>query len=114
MRTPETSLKLHRKLRGLSQGDIAEITGVTFQQVQKWEDRKNRIHADTLGKILEAWNMSYATFMGIEEVVEKEEIEIEHLRWWKALSPERKLWHMNVEKACEKTERQLKKQLIKL
>lgn len=37
-----------RMLRGLSQADIGKAVGVTFQQVQKYENGRNRIRASRL------------------------------------------------------------------
>lgn len=41
-------LRLARKMRGLSQGGLADILGITFQQIQKYEAGSNRISAVTL------------------------------------------------------------------
>ena len=41
-------VRLLRKQRGLSQQQLAEAIGVTFQQVQKYERGTNRISASTL------------------------------------------------------------------
>ena len=41
-------VRTHRKALGLSQTDIAEKLGVTFQQVQKYENGTNRIGAGRL------------------------------------------------------------------
>lgn len=40
-----------RKRRGLTQSDLAKATGVTFQQVQKYERGTNRISASRLHQI---------------------------------------------------------------
>jgi transcriptional regulator with XRE-family HTH domain len=40
--------------RGLSQSDVADAIGITFQQLQKYETGKNRIAAATLVQISEA------------------------------------------------------------
>jgi transcriptional regulator with XRE-family HTH domain len=41
-------VRLLRKQRGMSQQQLAEAIGVTFQQVQKYERGTNRISASTL------------------------------------------------------------------
>ncbi len=41
-------LKHFRKLKGLSQNQLAEYFGLTFQQVQKYEKGSNRISASRL------------------------------------------------------------------
>ena len=50
-------LRLLRKTKGLTQAQLAEAIGVTFQQVQKYERGANRISASKLfeaGKVLDA------------------------------------------------------------
>ena len=42
------NLRLRRKALGLSQGQVAEELGVTFQQVQKYERGANRVSGSTL------------------------------------------------------------------
>ncbi len=41
-------VRLRRTLLGMSQTDIADALGLTFQQVQKYENGKNRIAASRL------------------------------------------------------------------
>lgn len=41
-------LQLRRNMMGLSQKDLAQICGVTFQQIQKYESAGNRISASRL------------------------------------------------------------------
>jgi transcriptional regulator with XRE-family HTH domain len=41
-------LRFRRKLMGLSQGDLAQRVGLTFQQIQKYERGINRISASRL------------------------------------------------------------------
>jgi transcriptional regulator with XRE-family HTH domain len=47
-----------RKSRGLSQAQVAEIIGLTFQQVQKYEHAGNRISVSTLLRLSRALDMS--------------------------------------------------------
>ena len=51
---------LHRVWNDLTQTDIANIVGITFQQVQKWEKAKNRITADQLYHLFDkmSWNIA--------------------------------------------------------
>ena len=52
-----------RRLRlGLSQRDIAEFLGVTYQQVQKYEHGSNRIAADTLMALAEFLDLPIDAF----------------------------------------------------
>ena len=71
-----TRLKIRRSELGLSQNKIGELTGITFQQVQKYEKGQNRIGSSRLyefAKILRV-PVSYffeqyeATFGGLKEV----------------------------------------------
>lgn len=60
-------LRTLRKGRGLSQTALAEHCGVTFQQIQKYENGKNRISASRMQQI--AWKLQVRPsffFDGIE------------------------------------------------
>ena len=50
----------------LSQSDLAERVGVTFQQVQKYENGTNRISIGRLTRIAEALDVSPTFFFGRE------------------------------------------------
>ncbi|MEO1019173.1 MAG: helix-turn-helix transcriptional regulator, partial [Pseudomonadota bacterium] len=41
-------LRLRRKLLGMRQRDVAELIGLSYQQIQKYESGKSRISASTL------------------------------------------------------------------
>ena len=41
-------LRLRRKMAGLSQADLGKLVGLTFQQIQKYENAKNSISAKRL------------------------------------------------------------------
>lgn len=56
------NLKGYRKICGLSQKELAETVGVTFQQLQKYEKGNNRISASRLYKLAETLNVSVADF----------------------------------------------------
>lgn len=51
-----------RKLRGLSQSALARTLGVTFQQVQKYENGTNRITADRLAKLATLFEVPVSAF----------------------------------------------------
>ena len=55
-------LRARRKLLGLSQGNVAEVVGVTFQQVQKYERGVNRISASRLTQFAEALHVPVSYF----------------------------------------------------
>ena len=50
--------------RGLSQSDLADGIGLTFQQVQKYEKGTNRVSAGRLHKIAELLNTPVMFFYG--------------------------------------------------
>ena len=57
-------LRARRRQLGLSQTDLAEKLGVSFQQVQKYERGTNRIAASTLVAAAEALSTSVAGLVG--------------------------------------------------
>ena len=44
-------IRMQRMMRGLSQTDLGKAVGVTFQQVQKYENGSNRVGASRLQQI---------------------------------------------------------------
>jgi transcriptional regulator with XRE-family HTH domain len=50
--------------RGLSQSQLADAIGVTFQQVQKYEKGANRVSAGRLQKIADVLNVPITYFYG--------------------------------------------------
>lgn len=62
-------IKQGRLLRGLSQEDLAERLGVTFQQLQKYEKSTNRVAASRLYAIATALELPLAYFFGDMDVV---------------------------------------------
>jgi transcriptional regulator with XRE-family HTH domain len=57
-------IRARRMERHLSQGDLGDIVGVTFQQVQKYEKGVNRIGAARLQQVADALQTDLAYFMG--------------------------------------------------
>ena len=51
-----------RKTKGISQSDVAEHLGITFQQIQKYEKGTNRISASTLLRLSEFLNVEIKDF----------------------------------------------------
>jgi transcriptional regulator with XRE-family HTH domain len=41
-------IKMQRRMLGLSQTDLADGLGITYQQVQKYENGKNRVSSSRL------------------------------------------------------------------
>ncbi len=54
--------RLRRTLLGMSQTDIADALGLTFQQVQKYENGKNRISASRLYQLSLIFGVPVAYF----------------------------------------------------
>ena len=54
-------IRRERVALGLSQSALGEKLGVSFQQVQKYENGKNRVSAAHLFEICEAMNVSLAS-----------------------------------------------------
>jgi transcriptional regulator with XRE-family HTH domain len=44
-------IRMQRMVRGLSQNDLGKAVGITFQQIQKYEKRMNRVGASRLQQI---------------------------------------------------------------
>jgi transcriptional regulator with XRE-family HTH domain len=64
-------VKLRRAVVGMSQTELANRLGITFQQVQKYEKGANRIGASRLFMISEILNVPVQTFFeGAEGVLE--------------------------------------------
>ena len=57
-------LRTRRRQLGLSQSDLAEKLGVSFQQVQKYERGANRVAASTLVAAAEALGTTVAALVG--------------------------------------------------
>jgi transcriptional regulator with XRE-family HTH domain len=51
------SIRAHRLIAGMSQTDLAQKLGVSFQQVQKYEKGTNRVGAGRLPLIAEIFNI---------------------------------------------------------
>ncbi len=62
-----------RKSCGLSQMELAERVGVSFQQIQKYEKGKDRISVDRLQQIAEALGVSPILFLQTEDNKVEEE-----------------------------------------
>lgn len=55
-------IRLRRKQLNMSQGQLAEALGVTFQQIQKYERAANRVSASKLWEIAQALESPVAYF----------------------------------------------------
>ncbi|NTB87648.1 helix-turn-helix domain-containing protein [Agrobacterium tumefaciens] len=57
-------IRVRRKILGMSQTQLAESLGVTFQQVQKYEKGSNRIGASRLQNMAEILSVPISYFFG--------------------------------------------------
>ena len=57
-------IKARRRSIGMSQTDLADHIGVTFQQIQKYERGANRVSASKLYEISQALKVTVASFFG--------------------------------------------------
>ena len=55
-------LRLRRNLVGMSQGQLGEACGLTFQQIQKYESGSNRVSASRLYRIARILGVNVAYF----------------------------------------------------
>jgi len=55
-------VRLARRARGMSQGELGQRLDVTFQQIQKYENGYNRFSAGTLARIARALDMPVSYF----------------------------------------------------
>lgn len=57
-------IRSYRQARKMSQGDIGKLLGVTFQQVQKYENGKNRVSGSRLVRLCEILNVRPEQILG--------------------------------------------------
>jgi transcriptional regulator with XRE-family HTH domain len=69
-------LRLLRNERKISQTEIAERLGVTFQQIQKYEKGNNRIAASRLEEIADFFKVPMAFFFGQPKNLKQEGQEV--------------------------------------
>lgn len=56
-------LRAQRKLAGFSQQALADAAGITFQQIQKYENGANRVSASKLVRMAEALGVDHADLL---------------------------------------------------
>src|SRR5712692_1757117 len=64
-------IRIQRLAAGLSQTELGERIGVTFQQVQKYEKGANRVGAGRLTKIARVLNIPVSSFFDGREAIDK-------------------------------------------
>lgn len=60
-------IRARRMAKGMSQTELGNMLGVTFQQVQKYERGINRVGAGRLVRVAEALDVSISFFFGATE-----------------------------------------------
>lgn len=55
-------VRIQRKLKGLSQGALGQMVGLTFQQIQKYERGASRISASKLYELAKALDVTVSWF----------------------------------------------------
>ena len=64
-------IRMRRQLINMSQERLGELLGITFQQVQKYENGTNRIGASNLFKIAKTLGVDVAYFFeGVQEIAD--------------------------------------------
>ena len=61
-------IRARRMAKGMSQTELGEMLGVTFQQVQKYEKGVNRVGAGRLVRIAEALGVPVSFFFGATDL----------------------------------------------
>ncbi len=56
-------LKLHRRAAGLSQSELGQAVGITFQQIQKYESGRNRLSVSRLFQLAKALGITPSDLM---------------------------------------------------
>ncbi len=62
-------IRIQRNTLGLSQTELADHLGVTFQQVQKYEKGVNRVGAGRLTKIATALQLPVTNLLGVDDSI---------------------------------------------
>ena len=60
-------IRIQRNALGLSQTELADQLGVTFQQIQKYEKGVNRVGVGRLTKIAKALRLPVTTLLGTDD-----------------------------------------------
>ncbi len=60
-------IRLRRNILGMTQSDLAEALGVSFQQIQKYETGKNKVYASKLYNIAKILKMPLTDFFEEEK-----------------------------------------------
>ena len=78
-------IRERRAKLGLTQSDLGNAIGVTFQQVQKYEGGVNRVSAATLLKVADALQCSVTELYGLPDPNGKSHSERTILKLWQEI-----------------------------
>jgi len=67
-------IRVQRLIKGMSQTELANLCGVTFQQIQKYEKGANRVSGSRMQQIASALGVTPAAFFGYGVAGEEEAI----------------------------------------
>jgi transcriptional regulator with XRE-family HTH domain len=87
-------IKVARTEAGMSQEVLGEASGVTFQQIQKYESGRNRVSADRLQRIADALEkpISYFFYDGpLSKTLADDELLTRIVRWLEAGAAPRRI-----------------------
>lgn len=94
------AVRVQRRLRNMTQKDLADALGITFQQVQKYEGGTNRIAAGTLVRVAAALDCQVMHLMGAADApVEISALDHTLLTYWRKLAPQQQDAVLNIVRA---------------
>jgi transcriptional regulator with XRE-family HTH domain len=96
------NIRIARLAAGLSQSELGNACGVTFQQIQKYENGTNRVGGSRLMQIAEALKVPAATLLPSSQkhavtrkhrapAILQDRIGMEVVRAWEKLSPKHRI-----------------------
>jgi transcriptional regulator with XRE-family HTH domain len=65
-------IRLQRINKGMSQTELGNSVGVTFQQIQKYENGKNRVGGSRMKQIADALSVTPAHFFGVDRETKRD------------------------------------------
>ena len=68
------NIKKYRLLKKMSQEHLAADLGISFQQLQKYENGKNRVSASVLGKISQTLETPITLFFGNDDYYKEQDL----------------------------------------
>lgn len=62
-------LRFYRTTKGLTQAEVAAYLGISFQQVQKYENGKNQVSTAVIKRLCQLYNISLDKLLGSDESI---------------------------------------------